>query len=255
MKFFFGFAICLLCFQANAQLSETSIQSNLYRIENCSPSKEGETGRIEFANGDEDYKYGYSEAELTDYFNKVYLQGRRLKNRVFYDSAKHKFTLGSEQFNEEISLSFVKMIQSHIHFALKNKFVEHIFFSDMGHGHLYYPEKLELPQIWQDRYKVLLNNPSTKLLYHTAEELNFGNPQSRSISLEHRFLNRNLIATLDSSLPFIKIAEDKTENVNTVRKIGDYQEAKDFVLYLKANKNGCFKYIKDGEVLYFDLSL
>ncbi len=192
---------------------------------------------------------------MSEYFDKVYHQGRRLKNRVFYDSAKQKFTLGSELSHEEIKLSFIKMIQNHIHFALKNKFVEHIFFSDMGHAHFYYPERLELPQIWQDRYKVLLNNPSTKLLYHTGEELNFGSSNVRPLSVAHRFLNRNLIARIGSSLPFIKIAEDKTDDVNKVRRIGGYQEAKDFVLYLKAHKNGCFKYIKDGEVLFFDLSL
>ncbi|MCB0386860.1 MAG: hypothetical protein KDD43_15810, partial [Bdellovibrionales bacterium] len=70
--------------------------------------------------------------------------------------------------------------------------------------------------------------------------------------LKHRFLNRNLFGLNDGSRTLEVLKGGVSGNSNLVNDVPGYSTNIRF--YFHANRNGCFFYVRDGQIEYFDIS-
>lgn len=212
-----------------------------------------------------DFKWGMSLSEMKERFSFIYESGKRLKGRAYYDAAEKAYVYESRTGKVRLTERFLKNVSRHIEIALERRYADFAFFPDMGHSHLFIPERdwAKLKDIPANQQHVFYERvyalPGLKVLYHTAEQLavlegergNQSFPQNAE--LLWRYFSRNPVgdnATGENVAPQFAFGE----SYNTLRDLkGHHYYSAGF--NISASKNGCFVYrTPDGKELRFDLS-
>lgn len=225
--------------------------------ERCAPYKEGDAVLYR-----DKFKFGQTREAMAELYSEVYESEDRLKNRIgFY--ANEGFVSGTEEgrktlFPEHYLQAVIKQVEN----ALRLTYVEHVFYSDMGHSHLFIPQDYYQEHMagggrtFYESLSVALESTELKTLYHTAEQLEMLDENKEILKdryIQWRFHTRNPTGDNQGNL---EILTDFSEQVNTVRDYpsGNHRFYAGF--YISANKNGCFPFEqKDGSVAYFDISV
>ncbi len=233
-----------------------------YNKENCNPELSSEL-KLKV----KDLKWGQSLNEMTMLFDQIYKSGKRLEYRAYKDGGN--FVLPTKD-NQKMIISdnFINNLSAHIESALQRHYVDFIFFSDMGHAHLFVDKKLYQESVKTIppgnkhlRSEVMLNNSSTKFLYHTAEQLKTLGKDKLPIKdkkTQWRFFSRNLVGQNLKNAP-LEVIYNQADAHNSVRGKtydinGEYKywgSGFDF----SASKNGCFIYKHKGQKYNYDISL
>lgn len=214
----------------------------------------------------EDFRFGYTEPEMTERFETVYASGQRLFERAYFDAEHGELVLPNlESWGGDVVLArrLVESVRRHIETAMTRGYAEHVFFPDMGHSHLFVPQELwdrhytDVPVAeLSGLYTSLFDDPMLRVLYHTAEQLQFFDADETLIDdpeLQWRFYTRNIVGD-NQGLGALEIHRDLSERGNTVRAAeGHHYFGAGF--NVSASQDGCFPYVHEGRVLYFDLSL
>ena len=212
----------------------------------------------------DDFHFNMTPEEIDLKFSQTYDSGKRLIERMFYDNSNFIFPYRKTK-TIKVSNNFVLRIIAQVEKASERNYVKHIFFPDMGHTHLFVPNEYYNGQQIQELssnhrnydklYEALFAYPETKILYHTAEQLRFIDDNKAPIPdsyLLWRMHSRNLLGFLNSN--HLEIIYEPTNFANTARKLkGHYNWSAGF--NISASKDGCFPYVHDGVVKYFDLSM
>lgn len=219
-----------------------------------------------------DLAWGMTPESIESKFQWVYESGKRIDHHSFYDSNTDQFYLYKETtkgvFPVKITENFIKSVTLQIETALENGFAEQVFFSDMGHSHLYFPQ-----EHWDENYndyptpvtaesqvrlyEQMLADTKMRALYHLAEQLQMLDEEKNIINdpeILHRYWNRNFVGQNDSSKNF-EIAVNLEGNFNTVSNL-DAHQSYSAGFQVSASKDGCFAYKdQNGQVKYFDIGL
>src|SRR5690606_8659860 len=112
--------------------------------------------------------------------------------------------------------SFIKSVTLQIETALEKGFAKQIFFSDMGHSHLYFPEEhwqknythyptLTTAQSQVELYEQMLSDTEMRPLYHLCEQLQMKDENKVLLDdpeIQFRYWNRNFVGQNDESKDF-----------------------------------------------------
>lgn len=229
---------------------------------NCSPPAANEKNLYS-----EEYKRTMSADEIQDSYKRVYISGKRLKYRAYFDDSLKSYVLPVEvgdQFKPTVvPISFFKNVSNHIEKALERNYAEAVIFPDMGHSHFFIPD-----QTWNDDlskisssesdifYQRLLSIPTLKVLYHIAEKLKMVDEKMMPLQdkyLQQRYYTRNILGSNDGSLGLDILFDEDKNKFNTVHELKGYRYMKGF--NISASKDGCFSYNHEGKIYYYDLSL
>ena len=225
-----------------------------------------------------DFSWHLSLLELINLSKSLYHSNKSLYNKAYYDSSQKSFMLPvhvalNTTKNIKLSENFILNLISHIETALEKNYADEINYADMGHSHFlipknYYKEKVGSTKINKDEeYHNILKSPKTLFVYHTAEQLNIANKLGgryhlpENDYLKHRYLTRNIIGYNNGSKQLDVVPMESLTNYNTfeIRDIrsSKYNEYKWYGAgyYMSANYQGCFPFLKNGILYYFDLSL
>ncbi len=212
------------------------------------------------------FSWGYSLESMAERFEEIYAAPERLAGRAWYDADRDTFVMADlDAWGGEVILPprLVESVRGHIERALELGYVDHVFFPDMGHSHLFVPhqrwdeiyEPYEVSQLSAMR-SALLDDPELKVLYHTAEQLEMLDGDDRVLAdrrIMWRFMTRNPVGDNrgEGRLDLIQNLEQKS---NTARDLeGYFYYGSGF--NISASANGCFPYVHQGEVRYFDISM
>ncbi len=218
----------------------------------------------------DDFSWGYTLLEMEDRFEEIYHSGKRLNMHSLYDPITDQFMLfydDKKHLPVPIDGHFIKSVTNQIEIAIEKGYASFVFFPDMGHSHLYFPE-----QHWQDNYAgenapqgernnlytKMLADPKMKALYHLAEQLQMQNEDQSVIddeTLTFKYWHRNFVGYNDGSTQYqIEVAPPE-KKFNTVGSIAGYK-VYSAGFAISASKDGCFPYQdKDGKTRYFDIGL
>jgi hypothetical protein len=210
-----------------------------------------------------DFKWGVTFAEMKQKFEEIYQTDKRLLNRAYYDPNQNSFVLpfrGGPQV-VKIGETFIRSVTRHIERGLQLKYMNFVFFPDMGHSHVhvpqkYYDEVLAPIKEFHLLYEKMLNEPTVKFLYHTAEQLNMVGEDKMPLPdrfLQWRLYTRNLVGYNDGGNTIETLFEPESDH-NTARGEEGYRYwGGGFNIH--ASKNGCFAYKQADQTYYFDISL
>lgn len=213
-----------------------------------------------------DFKWGQSLEELISRFSVHYQSDKRLKKRAFWDSKSNQYFLPYNSHNGgavRLSPQLIQSVASHIEEAFHQNVIDAVFFSDMGHSHLLIPQsrfdqfydRFEVKE-FSRMYEALFEDPSIKILYHTAEQLKTRDDNGVILPdprLQFRFQTRNLVGPNDNSKNLQFLTNPKSP-ANTAHELEGYKYW-GAGFNLSAHKNGCFEYNMNGVTTRFDLSL
>jgi hypothetical protein len=227
----------------------------------CQPPSEDEP--VVYAN---DFKWDYGLEEMGERFEEMYASGKRLEGRAHYDEASGRFVMplqeswGGETFAPK---RLVENVRLHIEKALARGYVDYPFFPDMGHSHLFIPKerwdaayKDYAVSEFGEMYAMLFDDPKLKLLYHTAEQLQLLDDDGNLLDdnqLRWRFLTRNLVGDNDGA-GITNLLYEPDSKANTAQNLEGYQYFGSG-FNITATSEGCFPYVHNGKVLYFDISM
>ncbi len=218
----------------------------------------------------QDFSWGYTLLEMADKFEEIYDSGKRLFMHSQYDPQTDQFSIffdGKKQLPVPITESFIKNVTLQIEVAIDKGYADYVFFPDMGHSHLYFPEdhwqaqytgENEPPKPRSNLYKKMFADPKLRPLYHLTEQLKMQNEDKTLIEDEiliFKYWHRNFVGTNDGSGNYqIEVAPPE-KLYNTVSSIeGHHSYSAGFAV--SASKDGCFPYTdKDGVTRYFDIGL
>ena len=162
-----------------------------------------------------------------------------------------------------LSKRLVENVRMHLEKALARGYADYVFFPDMGHSHFFIPD-----QRWESAYlgfsvpergkmySQMFDDPELRILYHTAEQLTVLDEDDGLLpdrQLRWRFFTRNVVGDNNWGGQ-LDLLHEPTSSANTSRDLEGHQ-------YYGAGFNitstidGCFPYLRDGEVSYFDISL
>lgn len=203
--------------------------------------------------------------EMSSLYESVYNSDARLTNRVGYFSDSKKFTsidLKNKRDSADFPEHYIKSIILHVENALKLKYVQYVFFPDMGHSHLFIPldyyenvMRKAPSRRFIDALELALEAPELKTLYHTAEQLSLLDENKKVLHNRHlqwRFYTRNPVADANGNIEILTNFGAES-GFNTVRNLEGYRYYSGF--NISANKNGCFPFENaSGQIEYFDLS-
>jgi hypothetical protein len=213
-----------------------------------------------------DYRWDYTPELMAQKFEEMYQSDKRLFERAYFDEQSRQFLLpGPEVRGGAVVLPnrLIENVRRHIEKALLRGYAEYVFFPDMGHTHLFYPEDLweteyssvPVPEL-SAMYSRLFNDPELRLLYHTAEQLQMLDDDGELLNDRHlrwRFFTRNLVGD-NAYLSRLDLLHEPTHTSNTSRNLpGHRYHGSGFAI--SANKDGCFPYVVDGVTYWFDVSL
>jgi hypothetical protein len=196
--------------------------------------------------------------ELQSQFTSLYESGRRLPHRIYWDEALGTYR-GETSDGSVISVpaDFLGHLRTEIELALQRGYGDFVYYSDLGHGHLLFPEKeaglAEGAALWEKA----LRSPDAKVLYHTAELLQMRNgygpdaPLPQDPWLAWRYFSRNVLAD-NGTGENLAVLFAAPPAYNTVRSVDGYRELGTFLL--SSSKDGCLSYRQNGKVYYFDLA-
>ena len=189
----------------------------------------------------------YTPEQLGSFFKDTYEKGNRLTPRVYFDTQTGSYVTGKSSV---IPGRFIQSIISHIETALSKGYAQWVIFDDMGHGHVY-----TAPDSINESLESILADDRTRVLYHVGEYIDF-TPQgqlTQDPSLLKRFLNRNIVGDASGGVTIESAFDGKI--TNTVRGLTGGVERKDVLVYLHANKDGCFTYNSPEGEFRFDIRL
>lgn len=227
----------------------------------CAPAQKDE--KILYSS---DFKWGYNPLEMIQKALDVYSSPKRLGRRAYWDAEKEKIFFPYEKDHGgavEVSLDLIKTVAHQVERAFENKYIDAVFFPDMGHSHFLVPEKI-MEQKYQSipvenfstLYREMLRDPEIKILYHTAEQLQVLDENKELLPdphLQWRFRTRNLVGQ-NNPQSDLEILQNPESNANTVHGVSGYfWWGSGF--NISANEKGCFEYRNQGQSFYFDLSL
>ncbi len=211
-----------------------------------------------------DYKWGALHADMAAQFDEMYESDKRLQDRAYYDAERGELLLPhNESWGGAVVLPrrHVESVRRHIERALELGYVEFIFFPDMGHNHFFVPQErydtiyapYEVPEL-SKMYGEIINDPSLLVLYHTAEQLKMYEEKVLLTDrhLQWRYYTRNLVGDNDAA-GNVFLLHDFSGMGNTARDYAGYHYIGGG-MNLHASAGGCFPYVHNGEVRYFDLS-
>jgi hypothetical protein len=213
----------------------------------------------------DDFRWDYSLEDMEARFWEIYESGKRLAGRAYYDPERDVFVMPHvPAWGGEVMLSrrLVENVRRHIERSLARNYADFVFFPDMGHAHLFIPED-RWDQVYAGapvselsaRYAEMFDDPSLRVLYHTAEQLahTVDGELVADRYLQWRHFTRNVVGD-NRGLGQIDLIRDLSSSANTAHHLeGHRYHGAGFEL--SASAEGCFPFVKDGEILYFDLSL
>ena len=253
-------ALILAGFTLQARAQERS--SDWLRMDKCARASANDTNVL----FEDDFKWGYSLPEIQQKFREIYTSGKRLSQRAYFDQEKNKLMLpplSESQPPIEIEKKFIQNIILHIEEAFQKNVIDAVFFPDLGHSHLFIPDKrwekiyapMPVSQMSLMMQKILADS-SIKILYHTAEQLQMLDENKQLLPderVQFRFKTRNLVGSNDGSKKLLFL-QDPTSAANTAHDLpGYYYYSGGF--NISASQEGCFVYHHDGQAFYFDISL
>lgn len=213
-----------------------------------------------------DFHWNYTPEEMAARFDEMYPSDQRLADRARFDAEAGELVLPiSEQWGGRVVLSrrLVENVTAHIEIALQQGYAEHVFFPDMGHSHFFIPleqweaEYADTPidQI-ADKYTRMMDDPTLLVLYHTAEQLQMLDEDDQVLPdewIQWRHQTRNVVGDNDYQ-GRIELLHNPDSKANTARDYPGYRyHGAGFSV--SANVDGCFPYVHDGELRWYDLSL
>ena len=215
-----------------------------------------------------DFHWSMTLDTMAKKYQAIYQSAKRLPLRAFFSNGRF-YTPSPFQQTANILLpaNFIMSIIKHIEQALAAKYVDYIFFPDMGHGHFLIPEKFYQQQIEkihpgteQVILEKIISHPEVKVLYHTAEQLLVKGHDGQLLQdrfLQWRFYTRNLLGNLDLAntntfFSAITILQNLTSKGNTVSELPGHRYYVGF--NISANHQGCFPFFHQGKTYYFDFS-
>lgn len=246
-------ALVLIPFLANASQPRAT----------CTRMKEGDP--IVYSN---DFKWGFSMEEMKAKFEEMYESPKRLKHRAFWDPIRKAYVMEVEQDGVMSPVvlpgKFLASVTRHVEISLERRYADFVFFPDMGHSHFYYAESKKDDfdkTAGNDRAKIytwLLNEPSLKVLYHTAEQLaqraDKGTGEIFPGAENHwRYYTRNPVGDIRGGETIAPIYAWDNERYNTVSNLPGH-ESYSSGFNIHASKDGCFPYRYKGKTYWFDLS-
>lgn len=214
------------------------------------------------------FPWNQSPEEMKENFNLIYNSNKRMDNRVFFDGESFKMPFKSysdKTLYATVPENFINSIIAHIESALDKDYVEHINFSDMGHNHLFIPQKfydeeisgLSMSTEKDILYEKLMGNTDLKILYHTAEQLEFFDDSDNlleSREIQKRFYTRNILGQNNGSQNLeILFNLEASGNAAHDYKVGKYKYWGAGFSFSSTSK-GCFSYMKNGKRHFFDIS-
>ena len=213
-----------------------------------------------------DFIWGDSLEGMAQRFVEMYASEKRLSGRVYFDPEQGTFVLPClKAWGGQILLStrLIENVRRHVEKALLRGYAEFVFFPDMGHSHLFVPQNRwdetyagRPVDEWSAMYAELFADPELKVLYHTAEQLQVMDVNNELLDNRHlrwRFFTRNIVGD-NAYLSRLELLHDPDHMANTARDMpGHHYQGAGF--NISANQNGCFPYVHEGELYWFDISL
>lgn len=211
-----------------------------------------------------DFSWDYNLLDLRKKSAEMYVSVKRLKNRAFVNT-QGQIVLpydASRGGNIVITKNFVDQIAAHIEQGFQKNVIDAVFFPDMGHSHLFIPQKRYddyyskfEPKQFSQFYQKLFADTDLKILYHTAEQLKTRDENGGLIqdpATINRYQTRNLIGSNNGGPVFT--IQNPESPANTAHDLPEhfYWGAG---FNLSAQQNGCFSYRKNGQTYFFDLSM
>ncbi len=215
-----------------------------------------------------DYHWNMSLEDILAKEAEIRASGKRLKGRAFVNESGQAVMpieiYGQGEKHVVLSDRFISSITKQVEKAFERGYVNALIFPDMGHSHLFIPKAFyesELAHLGSKNFDILyqkvFDNPETKVLYHTAEQLQMVDENKEPINdrtLQWRFYTRNILGDL-AARGSIDLIHQADHSHNTAR---DYKN--DEYRYwgagfnISTSKNGCFSYKVGKETYYYDLS-
>jgi hypothetical protein len=193
----------------------------------------------------------------------IYESGMRLLKRAYINEGEVVLTHYSNNL-VRLSDNFIESVVKHVEVAFEHGYIDALIFPDMGHSHLFVPmdyfqsQIVPMPVSEQAKsLEMMLNNPGTKFLYHTAEKLKFLGEDGKLLSNRHiqwRFYTRNLVGD-NQGLGDMNLIYDHEQSANTARDYGPDYRYWGAGFNISISKNGCFAFKRNAQTMYFDLSL
>lgn len=213
-----------------------------------------------------EFKWDYDIPGMLLKFVEIYQSPKRLPRRAYWDQSKNILKLPyleDRGGDIEITESFIQSVVRHIEKAFELKYVDAVFFPDMGHSHLLIPNKLMKDKYnhypvsdMTGMYRDLFKDDRIQILYHTAEQLKTLDDNGAVLpdpKIQWRYKTRNIVG-FNSPSTNLRILQNPSSKANTVSEVpGHYWWGGGF--NLSAQKEGCFEFQAQGRTMYFDLSM
>lgn len=187
----------------------------------------------------------FSSAEhLRHGFEEFMKRGQRLNRRAYRAGSNFKidYQLGP---SVDLPLEWIEAIKSHLIQSLSLGYADYIFYSDLGHVHIFESTEDESPELL--------------FLYHSGEmfeyrkDADLSQPLSQDPWMQWRYLNRNLVGYLDPKAS-LEVVQDTSgrKNRNLVDSFAGYKSKT--TLYFSSHHDGCFQISdKTNEIVSFDI--
>lgn len=209
-----------------------------------------------------DLRWNQPLAEMKERYERIYSSGKRLPRRAYRDAATGALRLPHEDGTIAIPEEFVAAVRTHIEKALRRKYADAVFFSDLGHSHVLIPEQKHQEHYRHigsraDFYTQLFKDRDIRFLYHTAEQLQTAEQLHTAGSDPHLAWRQNTRNLVGENRPDgeVHVEPGYHERAHTLRDVAGYHWYS-AGFNLSASRDGCFPFITPtGETRYFDLSL
>lgn len=253
-------SLLIIFFSLNALAVQNTLEIDL---EKCAPETSADAKLT--AN---DYIWDYTFDSMAQAFQQINNQSdKRLPRRMYWDADQKALILPYETARGggvKVPSQFIENIKNHILTAYSQKYIDYVFFPDMGHSHFLIPNakwnKIYNPipvNQFSRMYEKMLADKDLKILYHTAEQLKTLDSQDQVLPDAHvqwRHKTRNIMGLNNGKKPLV-ILQNPASKANTVDEYpGHKWWGSGF--NISANSNGCINLKKEnGDELRFDLSL
>ncbi|MBW2524668.1 MAG: hypothetical protein JRI23_10855 [Deltaproteobacteria bacterium] len=227
----------------------------------CTPPADDEP--VVYSN---DFHWNYTTEEMAARFDEIYVSGKRLAERARVEEETGELILPIfEGWGSRVVLSrrLVENVTAHIEIALERGYAEHVFFPDMGHSHFFIPQErydaeyasVPVPEIALKLTR-MMDDPELLVLYHTAEQLKMLDEEEQVLPdewIQWRHETRNVVGDNDGQ-GRIELLQNPDSAANTSRDYPGYRyHGAGF--NVSASAAGCFPYMQNGELRWYDLSL
>jgi hypothetical protein len=211
----------------------------------------------------EDFRWGLLREDLLSLFEWTYQSPKRLMHHARIRGDMIVLPYEAERGGAvEVPLQVAEVIASHMEMAISRRFVDAVFFPDMGHSHFLIPDQVyekeyaDIPvKQYNQLYQKLLTDERVLILYHTAEQLAFmdGDQVKDEPYYQWRHKTRNLLASTKLGVP-LRVVENPDSPANTVNEVAGYRWW-GAGFQISAHHRGCFVYKHGSEERRFDISL